>query len=398
MRNNILIIYISTAIHTLNKISKNSSNEQRKRVDRINYVCAYRELSTTKHRKFIELVYANKYNLAYINIPKIGSTFLKQVFYLLKFGTEDADEVFTRVRSAVHGLNAQLFTHAKINDLENMITLITVRNPFTRLFSVYIDKIYLPLVLIMGKNINYENTLAKLINNTNWSKQNEIDVQQDINRLRKQLACTIDISFQNFLDYVLATSITDKVIFDHYGPCSQLMSDSLCNLSQVVLLKQETFSDDVYYLLKLINVEDDITNIVEKYMHTLRAESTISSVVYTVYRIIKSQGDLDDCWTLSKVVERMWKAFQIQGYISDNSEFPKTNVSDEQAENEKYVVNMMLDEVRQRPLSEEQRRVQRRMATVNAYKSIDQFSIRRIQDIYALDFELFGYDTDPYRI
>lgn len=81
-------------------------------------------------------------NLNYCKVPKCGSTFWMQVFLTLE-KIKSVEDVFGSGRNKYHTIamnKTSTWDHVSSNDVIFHVT----RNPYSRLYSVYIDKIYLP--------------------------------------------------------------------------------------------------------------------------------------------------------------------------------------------------------------------------------------------------------------
>ncbi|XP_045190927.2 uncharacterized protein LOC123547735 [Mercenaria mercenaria] len=377
----------------------NCNSMQQERLNRVNYICSYSNFTLLeKGNNFsLGLIYAEKYKLAYLSIPKIGSTFLKKLFYVLKFGFRNAHKIFDRMRAEVHAMSGELVARVNSSELDHVITLVTARNPYTRLYSAYIDKVYLPLSLGLGKSIIHENhmmMLSRKVGNSSYTGKHGL--QQNMDGLRQQLGCTKDISFQDFLEFALTKPMKGKAMFDHYAPVSVLLSKYICKLKHLLVIKQETFADDIEYVLKLINVEKNVYELFYNHLYKDRAESSIASIVDTTYRQVRMQSDITrrpDCWNMPLVAERLWKTFQIQGYINDISDFPDFKFSEKSYHDPGYLIKIIQNEVQNRPLSHYQMEEQRKRAFQKAYLNVSNYTLGKIRELYATDFEIFGYDA-----
>ena len=96
------------------------------------------------------------------------------------------------------------------------------------------------------------------------------------------------------------------------------------------------------------------------------------------------------------MARRIWKSFQIQGYLKDNIPFPRSLINTEtKAKSAKYLSDVILRAIRDSPLTSDESKRQRRHALETAYKHISERTIRYIQDIYKQDFVLFDNPLEP---
>ena len=91
----------------------------------------------------------------------------------------------------------------------------------------------------------------------------------------------------------------------------------------------------------------------------------------------------------------MWVSFQIQGYIDEKLMFPFDIIDTaEKAANHSFLTNVILNVIKEYPLSPEERKQQRRRALVNAYAGIDENIMLQIKNIFHQDFTLYDYPLE----
>ena len=66
----------------------------------------------------------------------------------------------------------------------------------------------------------------------------------------------------------------------------------------------------------------------------------------------------------------------------------------EKAANHSLLTNVILDVIKEHPLSPEERKQQRRRALVNAYAGIDEKILLQIKNIFNQDFILYDYPLE----
>lgn len=121
-------------------------------------------------------------------VPKCGSTFWMQVFLTLE-KIKSVENVFGSGRNKYHTIamnKTSTWDHVSSNDVIFHVT----RNPYSRLYSVYIDKIYLPGFWKFTKKINE----------------------------RKGRECSTSVRFGEFLDNIMKEEVYDP----HWQPVSEL--------------------------------------------------------------------------------------------------------------------------------------------------------------------------------
>ena len=307
--------------------------------------------------------YSSKYEFNYCKVPKAGCSFWMQIFAILRKGSNASEEVFSLARSSVHGARgeARFKSKAKITSR----TVLASRDPYSRLFSAFIDKLFLP--------ISYPISL-------------EIAQRQR----KTKLSCANDVTFEEYLkDTVEIARNRQGGIHTHWAPIVTICNP--CNVNAFALVKQETFSADVEYVLKEVGVADDEYNVIYEALHNRRIDDTIASLVKEV-----TGKNVERCMDRIEVARRIWKAFQIQGYIKDGITFPTQTINkNENAKNSSFLSKVILETIRQNPMSKNDAKLQRRRALVKAFDGLSKDILDQLKEVYKQDFILFDYSPEP---
>ena len=343
--------------------------EQQRRIRHIRNACANESLFLNKvytGKSSLLYYYSSEYNFSYCKVPKAGCSFWTQVFAILRKGTERSDKVFGMARKNIHSI---LGNGNRFKTRLNSQSVLVSRDPFSRLFSAFIDKMFLPLFYGVAIQI----------------------VKRQRNLKYNAVTCANDITFQEFLDDLIQNAYQGRTLNRHWAPIISLCKP--CEVNALSLVKQESFSTDVEYTLKEIGISDEEYAVIHDALHDHRIESTIPGIVQTVLTLSYSSGR---CMTRIEVARRIWKSFQIQGYLKDNIPFPLSLINTEtKAKNAKYLTDVILRTIRDNPLTSDESKRQRRHALETAYKHISERTVRYIQDIYKQDFVLFDYPLEP---
>ncbi|KAL8599474.1 hypothetical protein ACOMHN_065273 [Nucella lapillus] len=109
---------------------------------------------------------------------------------------------------------------------------------------------------------------------------------------------------------------------------------------------------------------------------------------------------LKSCLDYLGVARRLWRGFQLNGYISPDDTFPADhlrkhlfNLTETQIRN--YVVEMVKGAHSARPLSHQEWSSLKRRNMVGAYRSVPKELLLKMLKKFKLDFELFQYDKKP---
>lgn len=343
---------------------------QDKRKKHFHQMCETLNVGSTN---ITRLLYLPKYNLATKFVPKIGSTFMTAAFDLLAKNESDSNNEFSRSRMVVHQKHFNRFRRTFTREsVSNVTTMVFARNPFTRLFSAYIDKIFiLNCYTLATKVISYNNEHGHKFNGD----------------------CGLDVSFEDFVRYALYSS--KKYRYEHYKPSTAMLDlPVMCHAKQLIVVKQESFGSDIEYSLVVNNVENVKTQTLHEMLRCKKSRSNIVSITKTAFTKYRNLIKRVKCLSWKPLVTRLWNSFQIQGYIHENSTFPDYKFGGHKGySNTNVFLDIALKEISDNPLSKEQSLIQRDKAALKAYNKIDQRLKTEIVNMYRFDFAFFEYNT-----
>ncbi|XP_060565269.1 carbohydrate sulfotransferase 14-like [Ruditapes philippinarum] len=345
-------------------------SEQSRRINRINKVCKEKDIFRNpiyKGKNSTFYYYSPTYNFTYCKVTKSGSTFWMQIFNILENGVENTEELFSEGRTLVHYLANKFTVKIESHVRKKSLSVIVSRDPFSRLFSAFIDRSYLFLDDDVNKNI--------LQLRPTW-----------VNKL-----CPDDITFKEFLDFIILKVEMGQTLNRHWAPIYNLCRP--CDVSAYILVKQESFSKDVEQALKAFSVPDEKLDTILSALHELKIETTIPGIVQTVLNRNKITKN-GTCVCGQKLIQRIWTAFKIQGYLKVTIKFPrKLFNSSGQYDNTSYVSEVILAAIKRNKMTSSEMKRQRYKALVDAYKKIRNETLTQIVDIYKFDFKMFNYST-----
>lgn len=321
-------------------------------------------------------------NLAYCVTPKVGCTFWKRVFRYITHDyagatvarPADIDRMhvhYDRVRNIrIYPLDNPLIR--KFISRRQFNAFMFSRDPYARLWSAYVDKFFLP----------------------DFWQSNGVWIVSNFraNATRKQLVCGNDVTFEEFIKYVIHSLSTDQILNEHFNPIYRQCSP--CHIKFKVLGKLETFQNDAQYIFKKFKLND----LSEKVSYSI-------SVVDEVTMLIKYNFDLVDlgrqskriCYDRTAVAEKLWKSFQFNGYISKDIPFPINSVQN--IGNSSHIAKVFQDKVvetiQEQNVTADELKKQRRESLIKAYKHLPVLDLKSIPIVFQPDFELFDYDKYP---
>ncbi|KAH3794321.1 hypothetical protein DPMN_147852 [Dreissena polymorpha] len=219
-------------------ISKDSSmvsqlNELEQRSRHLNTTCFKDVLlnATYKRTERGRFFHSKVYNIGYCKVPKVGSTFWTLLLTTLDNGVDFGKKLLEKKRSSLHAGRytfSSSFTYVKS---AKVATILPTRDSYSRIYSAFIDKSYLPIRI-----------------NTNYA----------VLSIQDKSLCATDVSFQEFLQWILNEAKAGKSLYVHWAPIYSICGS--CKVNAQYIVKQETFANDIGVLLKKLNVSSDTTS------------------------------------------------------------------------------------------------------------------------------------------
>ncbi|KAH3807646.1 hypothetical protein DPMN_135994 [Dreissena polymorpha] len=372
---------------------KNESMDTRLR--RISEVCARTgamTLISTAPFDITKRMFLNRTGICTCIVPKAASTNVKRL--LLSFEYPEKAELFRKMPgNMIHAANFDEGTTC--SDRISFSFLIS-RDPYQRLWSAYVDKVFLEKfdsLAIMLDTVFVRNVKKSSL------QMNGMSHSLVAHARTNGFFCNVGhASFEHFLMYVTKTTSLDP----HVLPVS-LMCDP-CKHPVNYVFQQENLQNDVKYLYKYVKTifknqtdvqislsdyvgENGIENLVQTYQHAWKA------------RLSQNQCKVDSA-TYDSIWKRLWEGLKYLGIIDEKLPFmpelfrgrgtilksPEKIVRDFKLEDNAVVV-----------LSADDWMKQRHKFIVNAYKGVRKSVLNRIRELFQLDFEMFGYSTEPPR-
>lgn len=311
----------------------------------------------------------------YCITPKAGCTYWKRVLRFLSGdfpkdknvqAPSDIDRDYVHY-GKIENLNQRPMTHPVIRTLMSAgNSFMVARNPYSRLWSAYIDKLFLP---------DFWRTDAKYIVKRQRPNATEFEKQ-----------CPRDVSFQEFL-----TSITQQYphnLNEHWQPVVKQCSP--CHANFAYILKQETFSDDVDVVLDQLGLNFmKLKQTVPLKYHQLEEIKMLTSYNFRLQNVYPK-----DCFELEDVAKRLWKTFQYNGYIHRDLDIPLADMRKENftTNSEEVFIKYAMMTLQYQNDQHIDLQEQKRNMMLEAYKAIPVTNMAGIALVYEHDFEMFGYE------
>ncbi|CAL1540569.1 unnamed protein product [Lymnaea stagnalis] len=291
----------------------------------------------------------------YCHVPKAGCTFWGRIFSFLT-RPDDMSQMkihspFDIDRMKLHNGPLQPVGQPDWNLAKNEIKETTVkflfaRDPYSRLWSAYLDKYYLPDF---------------------WHRK---EFSKDL--------CLLNITFPEFLTFAMTSPD------GHMLPVAVVCNP--CVFHPHYIGKMETFFRDSKFILD----KRQMGSLLDNYSYKNYTETELKSIIsnyFWYYNFWK----LSQCFTEKDLCRRMWRVFQINGHIRSTLGFP----GNFPVYNEETFLGHVLQTVRSQGMSRAEASNQRRKYLSNVYKTVSRAHVLAIQERFKPDFDIFGYDTLP---
>lgn len=300
----------------------------------------------------------------FCKVPKCGCTYWLQVFLVMKktikpevLSNLDREELHFRLQDSIISYNYI----PEVTDLMIMIT----RDPWKRLYSAYIDKIY-------------------------RGQSNFVPLYKEMTSGSGTSECYTVPTFQEFLDYIVRISAEGQELDMHWQPVSDMCK--VCSNKYRYILKQEVFVKESAYILE--NILQQSPDIKDALISMLTEKFAENSLLQLGRQFI-SEMSASHCQNFKDKIKRLWVSFQSQGLISDQIKFDIRLFENLSEQNGTEILNIFMTTGTSLELSNNERTLQRHKHLVIAYRTIHHKTLVNIQDVYHNDFLLFEYKKTP---
>ncbi|GFS04793.1 carbohydrate sulfotransferase [Elysia marginata] len=378
------------------------------RLKRINDVCKRYRIDG----KVRKLYTFSPRNVSYCSNHKVASTYWIQVFRFLHNDTPpgvqrpiDISKYYTH-QIPLRKTKKPNF-HDKVNYEETMqnYRFMVARDPYQRLWSVYIDKFVL-LDPYFWNNY-FELIRANFLRDFGDAKKSLLRNERANNSAptldfsstsqfgkaaglkHRPTFCKKQLSFEEFLHYIVATGESStSAMDDHFQPVH--IGCNPCIFKPDFVAKVETMNLEKGFLLERLGLSPDIDGEATYEDHVQREITTLSQ--FQFYLLINFGTPFSPCVTFKNLQERIITAFVLNGYLPLGSFDIISPLLP--MEKDKFIDKLM-QLVRISKRTAEDVHQQRENMRKEAYKKIPFQTLLSLQHIFKKDFLLFGYDSQP---
>ncbi|KAK7111413.1 hypothetical protein V1264_011048 [Littorina saxatilis] len=314
----------------------------------------------------------------YCSVHKVASTFWLRLFRFLNNDTGSpvsSPEALSKFK--VHLAPFQSSRPLALAYLTRMLgpddeefRFMFTRDPYRRLWSVYIDKFVLPDFFFWSLH-------ARAIKEYNYPDKER----------GKPFSNCLDVSFEEFVRYtVQAPSSPSAPSDDHLVPVFKTCNP--CVFQPHFIGSLENMTQDSQAVLDRLG----LTKLAQPKDFQQRVLEQIRTVTEFVYESVVKRGSLRHCLSDDELQARLIRAFILNGFLpSKLAEVRRTSVGSSVTD----LLNMMKELFLLSKRSEKEVEAQKTRFFINAYDSLHWDLLYQIQGFYKEDFEAFGYDPEP---
>ncbi|XP_059170898.1 uncharacterized protein LOC131952307 [Physella acuta] len=327
----------------------------RERADNKTSACRNLHVLHRSRPHYLNIYVSREHRLLYCGVEKVGSSFWKRAFKVMNKPVSKRLGIFDMTSMSAHvdiPNSMKLTNYTKEEQMEMLRTFQTfmfTRDPFSHLFSAWLDKFFLPST-IAAHNIA---TIRRLYVGHAYRKGLVIDVHL-------------------------------TAIHKH---CD------LCNINYTLIGKMETFMQDSRSreILSLVGLEmRNISGAGARDLVRANEVKVMSDIISRTYGFLTSSPFI--CMPMYEGLRRLWTVFQAQGYISRHIPYPKhlhnhTHIP----ENEFKTAAFRAYDDSGPP---EVRHQQREEAMFEAYSTVSSDTISLLETVFEPDCLMFGYSCN----
>ncbi|GFO48794.1 carbohydrate sulfotransferase [Plakobranchus ocellatus] len=248
--------------------------------------------------------------------------------------------------------------------LKNSFRFLFTRNPYSRIFSAYIDKLYSP-------NPYY------------WSEWGVAAVKL-YNLPPQAHPCGTNVSFRDFIKALVAKLHHRDM---HFIAMTQMCR--VCDVEWDMVGQVEHSVPDLDFLSEKINVTSAF-----QHRAGYSADNTNDVIVDSTTDVFTEWlDDIKNCMNVFDAGRIIWRKLQIRGIIYKDSPFPFSR-----EDMDSMTVIRFQDACRRAAADATDKtrlKKQKSDAISQAFSTVDLKDLEKLRSVYKTDFFLFGYDPNP---
>ncbi|KAL5013638.1 hypothetical protein ScPMuIL_007908 [Solemya velum] len=245
-----------------------------------------------------------------------------------------------------------------------------VRDPYDRLFSGYVGKLYLI-------NTHYWKAIGTYIVKTVRGVSGE--------------HCGHDVTFPEFIKYIIISEKDRRKRDRHFTPMHEHCSP--CQLEYDVIGKMENMKEESRYILSILARR---MNVSLEFAQQTDKKSVEDSVRSAAKRLYKNRNKVDKYMTFYATMKRVWSSLQIRGLLGRNVSLPFKEYEADQINLTEFTEQLL----RALAMSgnKETIKYNKKDALVEAYSRVPMSDLLLLREVVRQDCEIFDYNPTPDHI
>ena len=277
----------------------------------------------------------------YCKIPKVASTFMEP-FLPKVFLSDSLQSSFT----VIENIQTPEVKHLEKQRIPDSFSYVFVREPYSRLFSAYENKLFLPnrFWRLMGKDI------VRTLRGSNMA-----------------LTTGHDVNFSEFLQYIVTKYRSGKALNEHLEPMHTRCDP--CTVKFDFIGKLETMGPNIESLVDTLQSVGFIDkSVAEKSAREIEAETRNSQWFRPVKKLFEIAKQNNPELNRRQLFLRTWASYQIRGVILKEFEMPYIHDVIHVTENEyRDSLARAIDNSKER---KDELKTQREEALIQAYRTV----------------------------
>lgn len=272
----------------------------------------------------------------------------------------------TSVRRNIQTLRDFASREEKLEFLKSATKAVFVRDPYSRMFSAWVDKAFTP-------------------NPFYWTVWGAEAIHTFRKRATsKESFCGSDVTFAE----VMALAASGMHMRDlHFHPV--FTECQPCGFRYDFVGKMETFGRDLNRLITCLNVSN------KDYFRSkeFRQDYIRDAIEDSVNSPWSWLANITKCMSISEAAKRVWRKLQIRGIISRRFPFPFTDLESSSLLAGEFIEAALA--AHRRSTDKDELKAQKEEAMMEAYSTVDSNVLLKLRRVFLEDFEMFGYSSTP---
>ncbi|XP_014786519.1 uncharacterized protein LOC106880878 isoform X1 [Octopus bimaculoides] len=318
-------------------------------------------------------VVIHKYKFVICLTPKSGCSFFKRFLYYIS-SHKSISSPFIYSLGAAHGLplnTTKMLTEKQLEKVQGEYKFVLfVRDPYKRLFSSYVDKVF-------SRYDYWSGFSRKLIKESRPSAPD------------KSKKCGTDATLTDLIRYLVSQISEGKSMDSHFMPTHFITNP--CSVKYDFIGKLENFKTDAATIFSKLHVEyQSILDEIDS--GTIKDE--LEDVVNIVSGLKNNKKlNKNPCFDIHNFTRRMWRKLQIKGLIC--YKFNLTITKEELLSLNKTQFLSILTKYSNNSFSDPDCHKTRKFPFLEAYYSVPKKDLEDLAKLFSSECELWDYPIKP---